>query len=258
MTGCPIDPQNRGNAVGGWNYTGPPQDRFKLGLEGIKRRLRSKWTNMVDLCDHMVGFPAATPPRLHSIDRAAHQTAPHVQIEEGNKAYKGTQWENSWSIYHDPLKQFFEKETVDYMASRGFTAENGRIIASLREGPYKGALPPHSFALHARFCANCPLKFGVFRPRLWLSLAPDTPFARHSPRPHLRRQPGADAPRLPPLRRALQPALALSIVLRTSLGGTVFALKLHLFSRISRLTAADSPCVGRARSRGRPLTASGR
>ena len=62
MTGCPIDPQNRGNAVGGWNYTGPPQDRFNLGLEGIKRRLRSKWTNMVDLCDHMVGFPAANPP----------------------------------------------------------------------------------------------------------------------------------------------------------------------------------------------------
>ena len=72
MTGCPIDPQNRGSEVGGWNFTGPPQDRLNLGLEGIKRRLRSKWTNMVDLCAHMVGFPTTSSLSFSSSDRAAH------------------------------------------------------------------------------------------------------------------------------------------------------------------------------------------
>ena len=41
----------------------------------------------------------------------------------------------------DPLKQFFEDETMAYMESRGFTPENGRLIVSLRDGPYKGRTP---------------------------------------------------------------------------------------------------------------------
>ena len=86
----------------------------KIGMEGILRRVRAKHTNMRDLCDHM--------------------------ISEGDRAFAGTKWEGKWVLYHDPLKQFWEPETMDYMASRGFTIENGRILASLSEGPYKGEL----------------------------------------------------------------------------------------------------------------------
>ena len=62
-------------------------------------------------------------------------------IAQGDEAFKGTRWEGKWALYHDPLKQFFEQETLDYMRSRGFTPENGRLIVSLRDGPYKGRTP---------------------------------------------------------------------------------------------------------------------
>ena len=35
-----------------------------------------------------------------------------VQIDEGNRAFAGTEWEGKWWIYHDPLKQFYEAGSI--------------------------------------------------------------------------------------------------------------------------------------------------
>jgi len=97
---------------------GPGSKKNKLGEEGLRHRVRKSYTSMVDLFDFMV--------------------------EQGDKAYAGTEWAGKWAIYHDPLKQFNERVTEEYMKSKGFTAENGRLIAQLRPGPYHGRTPGDS------------------------------------------------------------------------------------------------------------------
>ena len=46
--------------------------------------------------------------------RSCHQMIDHL-IEEGGKIWNGTNREHTWMIYHDHLKIFWEKETIEYM-----------------------------------------------------------------------------------------------------------------------------------------------
>lgn len=97
-----------------------------------------------------------------------------VQIDEGNRAFAGTEWEGKWWIYHDPLKQFYEPDTMAYMASRGFTPENGRLLVSLRPGPYHNRTPgdtpewmPLDSHLFADYKFECK-RYAMVRPSLCL------------------------------------------------------------------------------------------
>jgi hypothetical protein len=41
-------------------------------------------------------------------------------ISESTEAYRGSKCENSFMIYHDALKQFWEKGAREYIASKNF------------------------------------------------------------------------------------------------------------------------------------------
>lgn len=47
------------------------------------------------------------------------ELANHV-INEGNRIFEDTRFRNTWVIYHDALPQWWEKQTQEYIASRGF------------------------------------------------------------------------------------------------------------------------------------------
>jgi hypothetical protein len=48
--------------------------------------------------------------------RSCHQMIDHL-IKEGEKIWNGTKREHTWMIYHDHLKIFWEKETIEYLKS---------------------------------------------------------------------------------------------------------------------------------------------
>ena len=49
-------------------------------------------------------------------------------IDQGNKLFKGSTREKDWMIYHDRLPQWWEKESQEYMASRGFEERQVRAF----------------------------------------------------------------------------------------------------------------------------------
>ena len=50
-------------------------------------------------------------------------------IDEGNRLFAGTAFANTWLIYHDALPQWWEKETQEYIQSRGFAQRQWRANA---------------------------------------------------------------------------------------------------------------------------------
>ena len=72
----------------------------------MELKLSKTLVNVIDLIDHM--------------------------IDEGNRIYKGTRFENIWILWHDPLAQLVSKSAQDYLQERGFGKKSGRQIVNLR------------------------------------------------------------------------------------------------------------------------------
>ena len=67
-------------------------------------------------------------PRSVSTLTSIQELVDHT-IDEGNRLFAGTAFANTWLIYHDALPQWWEKETQEYIQSRGFAQRQWRANA---------------------------------------------------------------------------------------------------------------------------------
>ena len=63
-------------------------------------------------------------------------------IEEGNRVFRGTDFEDSWLIYHDALSSWWSAAAQEYMTERGFADRQIRGLGHTNVGTrYEGTLP---------------------------------------------------------------------------------------------------------------------
>ena len=66
-------------------------------------------------------------------------------ISEGNRLFRGTDYERNWVIYHDVLSTWWSKEAQEYMASRGFAKRQIRGLGHTNtDNRYHDKLPGDS------------------------------------------------------------------------------------------------------------------
>jgi hypothetical protein len=128
-----IDGKRRGVFIKPFDYTLKELVSYKVWKQSvaneIKKRKKTKgksspWYKFKDadnpyLARYGLGWEAKMEVEAGSElkpIRSCHQMIDHL-IKEGEKIWNGTKREHTWMIYHDHLKIFWEKETIEYLKS---------------------------------------------------------------------------------------------------------------------------------------------